>query len=269
MPRFFCIGAQKAGTTWLFTMLSQNRSYWFPPVKEVHYYDAAFFPPLKRRRTEKRLREYGANARADGRDVSAAYIDAVLAAEPWSEEWYRRLYDHPDAQGRITCDITPAYLGLGNPEIAALKHGNPGAKILLLVRDPLSRMLSQLKMMRKRFSKGTFTDAEWQTLIDRLHGSDRANYKVFIPRWKQHFGSENLMIEPFSVIRREPRDFLDRLDDFAGAARFAYRGADEKVHSEDGEPVPDHVRAGLVDIAREQEAYLISEFGEEFFRQTL
>jgi hypothetical protein len=39
MPGFIGIGAQKAGTTWLYKMLAQNPSIWLPPFKEVHFFD--------------------------------------------------------------------------------------------------------------------------------------------------------------------------------------------------------------------------------------
>lgn len=39
LPHFLCIGAQKAGTTWLHTNLTQQKDLWLPPIKEIHYFD--------------------------------------------------------------------------------------------------------------------------------------------------------------------------------------------------------------------------------------
>ena len=36
---FLCIGAQKAGTTWLFNRLNELPEFTLLPVKEVHYFD--------------------------------------------------------------------------------------------------------------------------------------------------------------------------------------------------------------------------------------
>ena len=36
-PDFICIGAQKAGTRWLFDQLAFHPGFWMPPVKELHY----------------------------------------------------------------------------------------------------------------------------------------------------------------------------------------------------------------------------------------
>jgi hypothetical protein len=39
-PDFLCVGAQKAGTSWLFHQLTLHPDFCMPPVKEVHYFDS-------------------------------------------------------------------------------------------------------------------------------------------------------------------------------------------------------------------------------------
>ncbi len=38
-PDFLCVGAQKAGTSWLYQQLEPHPDFWMPPVKELHYFD--------------------------------------------------------------------------------------------------------------------------------------------------------------------------------------------------------------------------------------
>jgi hypothetical protein len=38
-PDFLCVGAQKAGTSWLYRELEPHPDFWMPPVKELHYLD--------------------------------------------------------------------------------------------------------------------------------------------------------------------------------------------------------------------------------------
>ena len=40
-PDFLGIGAPRAGTTWLWTVLRQHPQIWMPPRKELHYFDRA------------------------------------------------------------------------------------------------------------------------------------------------------------------------------------------------------------------------------------
>ena len=49
-PDFLCVGAQKAGTSWLYQQLEPHPDFWMPPVKELHYFDQPtrtkeFHPP--------------------------------------------------------------------------------------------------------------------------------------------------------------------------------------------------------------------------------
>ena len=39
-PDFLCVGAQKAGTSWLYRQLELHPDFWMPPMKELHYLDS-------------------------------------------------------------------------------------------------------------------------------------------------------------------------------------------------------------------------------------
>ena len=54
LPHFLCIGAQKAGTTWLYHNLRSHPAVWMPPLKEIFYFcgfavgeDGAPAPPSR------------------------------------------------------------------------------------------------------------------------------------------------------------------------------------------------------------------------------
>src|SRR5262245_62109605 len=49
-PDFLFVGAQKAGTSWLYGQLERHPDFWMPPVKELHYLNSLnrtrrFHPP--------------------------------------------------------------------------------------------------------------------------------------------------------------------------------------------------------------------------------
>lgn len=48
LPQFLCIGAQKAGTTWLDQQLRAHNSVWLPPMKEVHFFDYVDRPEFRK-----------------------------------------------------------------------------------------------------------------------------------------------------------------------------------------------------------------------------
>ena len=57
---FVCVGAQKAGTTWLARVLEDHPEIFMTPVKEIHYFDhvAGITNHLNRRRMRSRYRKY-------------------------------------------------------------------------------------------------------------------------------------------------------------------------------------------------------------------
>src|SRR5690348_5733517 len=80
-PDFVCIGMQKAGTGWLYDQLDFDKSFWMPPVKELHYLDNALNRPRTmldnmHRRGKQDLAEYNEERRQrnrrplDERDLS-------------------------------------------------------------------------------------------------------------------------------------------------------------------------------------------------------
>ncbi|MEO1308074.1 MAG: sulfotransferase, partial [Pseudomonadota bacterium] len=156
MPDFICIGGQRTGTTWLHHVLSSNQTVWMPPCKELHHFDTlspdvTAYPYRYREHLGSRLRHYGlAAARLVRRDLRPDV--AVRLDWDWdlryflqpgrSIDWYRRLFQTRAAQGKVTGEITPAYSLLPQGEVQAIADALPKAKIILILREPLSRAWS-------------------------------------------------------------------------------------------------------------------------------
>ncbi|KPQ08440.1 MAG: Sulfotransferase domain [Rhodobacteraceae bacterium HLUCCA12] len=117
-----CIGCQKGSTSWLHSVLACHPdTYSFPnsaPVtstdKEAHFWD-------------------------------------------WNHhrgiDWYRNLMAPPQPERRAM-DFTPEYAFLPDHKIAECKALNPTAKVIYILRDPLARAVSALKMhMLWRFGR--------------------------------------------------------------------------------------------------------------------
>jgi hypothetical protein len=111
-PAFIIIGAQKAGTSSLFAMLSQHPQIVAPARKELHFFDDGEM-------------KYG--------DFSA----------------YHDLFPLPYAlnSGKITFEATPSYLY--HPQCAQrICEYSPEMRIIAILRDPVSRAYSGWNMYR-------------------------------------------------------------------------------------------------------------------------
>lgn len=154
-PDFLCIGAQKAGTTWLYQALRQHPQVSMPPIKEIHYFDRGKRPYAldllsknapTRRRFLRWLRDGLHSSRAGWRD---ALWNIRFFCLPRSDSWYAALFPH--RAGFITGDITPGYAPMGQDKVAHVQRLLPNAKIIYLLRDPIDRAWSQAAMYFRQY----------------------------------------------------------------------------------------------------------------------
>lgn len=144
-PDFICIGAQKAGTGWLYDQLRARPDFWMPPLKELHYFDRAGRSQRElRSRTIDRIAEARRTAR-DEDDLRFLDLFAQLRAKADVDlEGYAALFANKGK--RIAGDITPGYSVLDDELVRRIAAAFPQTKIIFFARDPVERAWSQLSM---------------------------------------------------------------------------------------------------------------------------
>jgi hypothetical protein len=297
LPDFICIGAQKAGTTWLYEMLAQNPSVWMPPLKELHFLSYASNPKNAKRedadhwgpkeiRThlERRIKEAGRQDKA-----YLDYLKSLGGSDVLSEDWYRRIFSYAGAEGKVKGEITPAYLAMGDKGIRYAKSLVGDKKFVLVIREPAARTLSNLKnsvyrrvklasretlwqrlMWRiRRHRSAKFDDAFWQKVLKQIKNNRRGEYSETIPRWQKHFGPEQLLILPFGEIKSSPDAFLAKVEAFIGAKPFGgYKALEEQVNKSKEFEIPQWVIDDVGQLMKPQQDFLRSHFGDEFYEKT-
>lgn len=165
------VGAQKAGTSWLYKYLSQHPQCQMGPIKEY----AAFNVGLRGRDWQAfQLAQVQALRSALGKHATAlkgdttppgkaepllALLDQVAMAEDpetyYLPHFHRLLESAPDA--RLTGDITPAYSMLGAEDFqrirALLRRGGFRPRVVFLMRDPVERCYSMMRMSDRNAGK--------------------------------------------------------------------------------------------------------------------
>jgi hypothetical protein len=276
LPGFIGIGTHKAGTTWLYQMLAQNPSIWLPPLKEVHFFDKLNATEDHKRRRARHL-DKAANRLANsdrqrgsaGDNVAkAAFLRSLAGDNILSDEWYRSIFAHPDAVGRVSGEITPSYLDHALDALPKIRDMLPKTKFILSIREPLSRSLSQIRMAITMVGKTPETKEDWEFFIERLKQNPRGTYQSAIPLWQSFFGSDRLLILPFGRVKHDPAGFLRDVEDFIGAERFEYDSITEQVHKTKDVEIPQWVRDQVEQMVKPQQAYLIEAFGQGFYDAT-
>lgn len=220
-PDFLGIGAQKAGTTWLARNLRTHPGLWLPAIKELVYFNAANVPQdrawTQRHRARAAtdvIRAAFARAERQGKMPDLAMVRAVaeIGAGEVSDAWYGAIFAAagPDL---LAGEVTPDYALLPRAGLEHIRRLNPGIKALLLLRDPIARSWSDLRM---RGAGMVGFD-----LAAAAEGADilaRADYAATITAWRDVFGAEALHIETRDAIGAEPLAVLERVCAFLGVA---------------------------------------------------
>ena len=146
---FVCIGAQKSGTTWLARVLADHPDIFLTPVKEIHYFDhvAGITEHLSRRKRRSRYRKYHQrmwtqwSRFTEYRSQWRWYRDYM--GNPIDDAWYARLFAHRGAKP-FAGEVTPEYAILGREGLAHIARLAPDARVLFIMRNPVTRAWSQV-----------------------------------------------------------------------------------------------------------------------------
>lgn len=197
MLDFLGIGAQKAGTTWLYEMLALHPHALFPGGKEVHFWN---------RRSEQGVDWHDWNAKKE-RGV----------------DWYRSLFEAPN-DGMRRGEITPAYATLSKPTIANIAELNPNVRMLYILRNPIERAWSSA-LLALRKAQMTLNEASDQWFIDHFRSAGslrRGDYEACLRRWRSVFPPGQILVLRYETLRDEPLRLLTQCADHLGIDQDFY-----------------------------------------------
>ena len=129
-PDFLVIGAQKAGTTSLFSLLSKHPNTYLPPGKEVRFFSS----------------------------------DLLYAK---GAEWYFRENFRAAKPTDVTGEVSPQYM-CHDKVPGRIKELLPNIKFIVILRHPLKRAFSHYQMSVRRGQENRdFVEAFAHSLSDR------------------------------------------------------------------------------------------------------
>jgi hypothetical protein len=232
-PDFFCVGAQKGGTRWLYDQLQLHPDFWMPPIKELHYFDrrrqSEKSARLGRRaeknlaRTNKRL------AKRDVRPLDQRDLDflAGYARLPWWRvdlDAYASLFSVKGAS--ISGDITPDYSTLDARQIARIMQRFPKARVVFIARDPVERVWSHLTMHMRRGELGRKLDADAvMRLVRQRFVASRTFQTEIVARWRRYVPEEQFGLFLFDDLIADAASLRDRILSFLGGDPAKASGA--------------------------------------------
>lgn len=259
----FCIGAQKAGTTWVHRMLSDHPDVVFPPLKETHIFSGRFVPSL-RPLLDRSIDEVRRIAERLGGETEAGqstrrWLEQYERAAEGDDDAYRRLFR--DIGGRVSGDFTPAYALLPTAGFRHVLSLFPDARILFLMRDPADRIWSQVAMDHARQprlfgSAGQDGSPSADRLGDHATGEPRlvrSRYERTLDRLDETFPTGSVMTAFYEDVFENSaaqHRFLQDLCRHVGLdyAPSMFRDVERRVHASPALTQPAAVRMRLREI---------------------
>jgi hypothetical protein len=155
-------------------------------VKELHYFNGLDFGQMDWQRKDNLRRLEGAQKRLAAADDGPALWRArrdVADRADWArvqdlpgedDQAYLAYLNAGRRDERLIADMTPAYSLLSSERLSAMSGLTGDVRFIYLMRDPLARLWSHVRMVTGRKAKGTPDYAEAQrVLTDVVEGRDQ------------------------------------------------------------------------------------------------
>ena len=265
----------RSGTGWLFDQLSHHPDFWMPPIKELHYFDTNF-PKTKfiediariRRNFDKHSRKRERKQIRPLSDRDMAFYDDVLACRGHDIDFelYRNLFRHKD--GQISGDMTPNYCDLDEDLVSRIAKAFPHLKILLLIRDPVSRFWSRSSMRSRKndFSLDEFTDQKrLRKYLETRTATSAGKQTEIFALWRRQFPADQMLVSILDDVSENPAVERNKILSFLGGdpekksgelqPNFNRKSKHEKI------AMPDEARETLVDYFADEMRKSVEVFG--------
>jgi len=268
-PEIICIGTQKAGTSWFHEVMGSRSDVWVPPFKEIHFFDHKFVE-WNRRWTRSHIKRGVANARARHLSLNTApdqdylsYLDRIEAKPMFNGQWYQDIFSLAP-EGTLCLDVTPEYCTIPNEGVNFVERFLPDSKFIMIIRDPVDRAVSQVRMNAARRSSPPETTDDWLELAKSPQVELKGNYASMVPRWDKRFGEKRLLFLPFSQIQTDPRRLLAIVEAFLELPTSEYVAANRVIHKSQGPTVPEEVVRFFKSRLQKQTDFIFDRFGRDF-----
>lgn len=272
------IGAQKAGTSWLFDCLRQSADCHTVPTKELHYFDALYLNSEKGH-LDDRLKQLQrtVNSLTPGTDPNnrnrlrqaglLADRLSIHATTPGDHRPYVAYMTQGYAGQGIICDFTPSYCLLDADGFAEMDSVGP-AKFIFILRDPVDRIWSQIRMAvsarNPKLSDATY-EAECVAHANALRAKrdiariPRANYARTFKALEAIVPTDRIHYAFYETLFRQ--DSVDGICDFLGIAPVRV-AVEKRVNLGRSMTLPDSVETMLSAALAPQYDAVRAKFGQ-------
>lgn len=229
---FLSIGAMKAGTTWLYAVLSRHPELHFSPEKEIHYFYHRYVNKGlldDKARMENARNRYILRFDPEKTNVLrvrenlrwvAAYLDS-----PVDDFWYSNLFNLRHQQ-TYNCDFSNLNAHLPAAVWPRIQKDCDKLRVLYTMRDPVKRLWSHTKF-HLQFSNeldklDSWGPKQFENFIRSKHIWDNAEYGAVLRRMREGLEKENYKVLFYENLHADQMGTLREIEEFLGIRQHNY-----------------------------------------------
>lgn len=269
LPDFAVVGVARAGTTSLANWLAQHPELHFSPVKETNFFSR---PDLGTAGPGDHWLNTAPEFEPNGRMRNAHF------ARIETPEEYRRCFApvKPGARLRGEASVSYAFYPQAPARLAA---ANPGCKIVFVLRNPVTRAISNYALFRKLEFETLPLDEALAAEPERIAAGYQfcwayaglSRYREAIGRYLQHFPAQQIHVVKFE-------DLIERKEHAVWCELLRFLGVDESFvpflhhyndtkEEQSSRPVSERAKARLETLLLEESKFYRQLFASEEARR--
>ena len=232
MNLFLSVGAMKAGTTWLYSLLEKHPELYFTPEKEIHFLNN-YYVNKNILRDEYRLNQAKNRLKSNSTNHIGVYKMyarwyAMYLEKPVDYRWYERLFSLNNNKKKYNCDFSnlSCHLDINHWEDCKKKFEN--IKIIYVLRDPLGRLWSHIKFHHQFSGKGDeylkWNETDFRNFLYKKFIIENTTYGKYITTMKRVFSSDEFKVFYFEDFNKSPENELFKLEEFLGISHHSFEG---------------------------------------------
>ncbi|MGB3317042.1 MAG: sulfotransferase [Albidovulum sp.] len=269
------IGATKAGTSWLYRYLAAHPDCYLRSIKELHFFDAReqdsrdwYLKQLKNAGASLGRRiasgQGGENGQASLHLAEIGIYSNIL--RKGDETAYLAFLQDGREDERVVGDITPSYSLLSAECLAHMAKIAGDARFVYLMRDPVDRLWSHVRMIARRRSKdGSDIPERAARIFDKTldgqeeHIVERGDYRATLEKLEMTLDPDRVFLCTYEELFSDAA--LDRLCEFLGI-RPMPGDYDTCVHTGIPVPMTADQKQRAAKFLRPQYDYVASKLGQ-------
>lgn len=229
---FLSIGAMKAGTTWLYAVLSRHPELHFTLEKEIHYFYHRYVNDtqlnesarLNSARNRYLLRFDPEKANVDRVRENLRWVAAYLD-RPVDDFWYRNLFNLRQTQV-YACDFSNLNAHLPAEVWPRINAQCDKLRVLYTMRDPVKRLWSHTKFhlqVTDQLDKlDTWAPRDFEKFIRRKHIWENAEYGAVLRRMREGLPEDSYKAIFYEDMHADQNGMLREIESFLDIKHHAY-----------------------------------------------